>query len=190
MNLNDYRLNAYKNASKKDSDNISGSNENNINHNKNNQDEFLGRTVRRFNPEKLRYSSSEDDYSPVKHSQSVQRSSKDYLAEEAAASASLRQTADKLASGGLLKVPSSSAPHSNKAGNKESIYRRVAKFLLIIGVDEAAKILPHLSEEQTERIIPEIASIRQIDPDESAAILAEFQSLVQQARQNGGVDTA
>ncbi len=79
---------------------------------------------------------------------------------------------------------------SDSEGGKDSLYRRVAKFLLIIGVDEAAKILPHLTSEQTERIVPEIASIRRVDPDEASVILAEFENLVQRARESGGVTTA
>ncbi|MGP1588098.1 MAG: flagellar motor switch protein FliG [Treponemataceae bacterium] len=74
--------------------------------------------------------------------------------------------------------------------SKDSIYRRVAKFLLIIGIDEAAKILPHLSREQTEKIIPEIASIRSVDSDEASVILAEFENLMQKSRNGGGVNTA
>ena len=66
----------------------------------------------------------------------------------------------------------------------------VAKFLLLIGVDEAAKILPHLTEEQTEKIIPEIASIRYVEPSEAKEILEEFQGLVKRSREEGGVDTA
>ena len=42
---------------------------------------------------------------------------------------------------GLIKVPV--APR--EADGKESIYRRVAKFLLLIGTDEAAKVISHLS---------------------------------------------
>ena len=97
--------------------------------------------------------------------------------------ADVMAAAKTLSSGGLVKVPA-------KEGQKESIYRRVAKFLVIVGVDEAAKILPHLTEQQTERIIPEIASIRKIDPDESAAILEEFESLVERSREEGGIETA
>ena len=52
------------------------------------------------------------------------------------------------------------AKKNSDNNEKDSIYRRVAKFLLLIGIDEAAKIIPHLSPEQTEKIIPEIASIR------------------------------
>ena len=87
---------------------------------------------------------------------------------------------------GLIKVPAK----EKQSDEKDSVYRRVAKFLLLIGVDEAAKIIPHLSAEQTERIIPEIASIRSVDPDEASVILAEFQSLLERARESGGVDTA
>ena len=79
-------------------------------------------------------------------------------------------------------------PYDSK---KDSVYRRVAKFLLLIGIDEAAKILPHLTQEQTEKIIPEIASIRSVDSDEAAVILAEFENLLQQSKtKDGGIDTA
>ena len=83
----------------------------------------------------------------------------------------------------LYKVP--------KPEQKEdSIYRRVAKFLIIIGEDEAAKVLPHLAEEQIEKIIPEIASIKSVSPEESKRILEEFKGLIKQSRQSGGVETA
>lgn len=72
----------------------------------------------------------------------------------------------------------------------ESVYRRVAKFLVIIGEDEAAKVLPHLSEAQIEKIIPEIASIRSVDADEAQVILTEFKGLLTESRKTGGIDTA
>lgn len=81
---------------------------------------------------------------------------------------------------GLLKVPE----------QKDSVYRRVAKFLMIIGVDEAAKILPHLSQEQTEKVISEFSTIKKIEKQEASLILEEFQSLIIRARENGGVNTA
>ena len=96
----------------------------------------------------------------------------------------LQHVTDYLKTGGLIKVT------QDQTEQKDSIFRRVAKFLLIIGEDEAAKILPHLSEEQIEKIIPEIASIRSVDKDEADSILAEFNSLLQNARQAGGVETA
>ena len=89
----------------------------------------------------------------------------------------------------------SSSASADAAGNakqteRDSVYRRVAKFLLLIGVNEAAKVIPHLTDEQTEKIIPEIASIRSVDKDEAARIFAEFQALLEQSRQTGGVQTA
>lgn len=96
----------------------------------------------------------------------------------------LQHVTDYLKTGGLIKVT------QDQTEQKDSIFRRVAKFLLIIGEDEAAKILPHLSEAQIEKIIPEIASIRSVDKDEADSILAEFNSLLQNARQAGGVETA
>lgn len=98
----------------------------------------------------------------------------------------LNAASDALVSGGLLKVPVS----KKEADGRDSVYRRVAKFLLIIGVDEAAKILPHLTEEQTEKIIPEIASIRSVSPEETRQILEEFETLLKNTREGGGIDTA
>ena len=93
---------------------------------------------------------------------------------------------DEFTRHGLIKVPV--AP--KESDGKESIYRRVAKFLLLIGIDEAAKVISHLTPEQTEHIIPEIASIRRVDPDEATVILAEFQTLIDSSREKGGVTTA
>lgn len=102
------------------------------------------------------------------------------------ASQQLENATDYLKSGGLIKVPA----QEKLPDGKDSVYRRVAKFLVLIGEDEAAKILPHLSESQIEKIIPEIASIRTIDQDEAEVILAEFKELLEKSRQSGGVETA
>lgn len=91
-----------------------------------------------------------------------------------------------LSSGALLKT----GEKSKSPDGKDSVYRRVAKFLMLIGVDEAAKILPHLTSEQTEKIIPEFATIHSIDPSEAEVILQEFKSLTARAREDGGVNTA
>ena len=87
---------------------------------------------------------------------------------------------------GLVKVPVEEPAREGR----DSVYRRVAKFLLLIGEDEAAKILPHLSEKQIEKIIPEIASIRSVEPEEASVILEEFQALLENAKQSGGPETA
>lgn len=94
--------------------------------------------------------------------------------------------AKALTAGGLIKVPES----PKELDGRDNVYRRVAKFLLLIGVDEAAKILPHLSEKQTEKIIPEISTIRSIDKSEAKEILQEFKGLYEKSRESGGVETA
>ena len=100
-------------------------------------------------------------------------------------SQALDNTVDYLKTGGLVKVPV-----EQTADGKDSVYRRVAKFLLLIGEDEAAKILPHLSETQIEKIIPEIASIRTVSKEEASVILEEFNGLLNKAREEGGIETA
>ncbi len=85
--------------------------------------------------------------------------------------------------GGLIKTSSEKKIDDNK-------YRRVAKFLLLIGIDEAAKIMAHLPQDQIERIIPEIASIRSVEKDEAEVILAEFKAIATKQREQGGVETA
>jgi flagellar motor switch protein FliG len=161
MNLNDIRANAYKSSTHSDDTKSSGTVKPSA------QKPFTG--VNR----------EVDDI--FTHSRKLSKQSASQPGNSA-----LDKAAEALKDGGLLKVPVEQA----KPGEKESVYRRVAKFLLIIGVDEAAKVMQHLTEEQTEKIIPEIASIRSVSPDEATAILQEFQGLIQQARDSGGIDTA
>ena len=98
----------------------------------------------------------------------------------------LEDATDFLKSGGLIKVP----VEESKTEGKDSPYRRVAKFLVLIGEEEAAKVLPLLSEPQIERIIPEIASIRTINKDEATVILEEFNGIANKVSQSGGIETA
>lgn len=114
----------------------------------------------------------------VKQTQPKTESSQKYKADP-----ELIKASSALTSGGLIKVPVTDT-------EKEAVYRRVAKFLILIGVDQAAGVLKYLSQEETEKIIPEITSIRSIDPDEALAILAEFESLKQKVAEGGGTHTA
>jgi flagellar motor switch protein FliG len=82
------------------------------------------------------------------------------------------------------------SPDFVKVTPKESVYRRIAKFLLIIGVDDAAKVMSHLSQEYIEKIVPEIARIKGVDQEERNEILVEFQGLLQKNRDTGGVEKA
>ena len=86
---------------------------------------------------------------------------------------------------GFVKVPVVEAPEG-----KESSFRRVAKFLLLIGVEQASKILPLLPQDQIEKLMIEIASIRYVDPEEATVILAEFKALSEKHDAIGGVEKA
>ncbi|MCR5045921.1 MAG: flagellar motor switch protein FliG [Treponema sp.] len=93
-----------------------------------------------------------------------------------------------LKSGGLLKVPLEDNKDSGQKG--DSVYRRVAKFLLLVGNDQAAELLKYLPQSDVEKIIPEITTIRSVGQEEAAAIFEEFHSLVELKKENGGEATA
>ena len=82
--------------------------------------------------------------------------------------------------GGLLKIPrqenADKKPSSaqEKAAQGDSVYRRVAKFLLLIGSDQAAEVFKHLPQSDVEKIIPEITTIRSVGEDEAAAFFEAF----------------
>jgi flagellar motor switch protein FliG len=73
------------------------------------------------------------------------------------------------------------------AAAKDSKIRRVAKFLILIGSDRAAKILNEFDEKQVEEISREIASIRGISPEEADAVLAEFKPILDGTNALGGM---
>lgn len=123
---------------------------------------------------------------PAPASSSDAIKAKDKTENKPSSSQELENSVSFLKTGGLLKVP----VEKTEPDGSDSVYRRVAKFLLLIGEDEAAKILPHLSETQIEKIIPEIASIRTVSKEEAAVILEEFNGLLSKAREQGGLDTA
>jgi len=60
----------------------------------------------------------------------------------------------------------------------ESKFRRVAKFLVLIGSDRAAEILSRLPPDQVEAVSKEIAGVSAVAPEEGRAILEEFSSLL------------
>lgn len=62
---------------------------------------------------------------------------------------------------------------------------------MLIGKDEAGKVMRHFSEGEVEAITREIANIRRIESAEAERILAEFGFLKESGRfPSGGVDTA
>ncbi len=75
-------------------------------------------------------------------------------------------------------------------------YRKVAKFLVLIGKDEAARILAKLDPDQIEKVSRELASITRVEPVEAESLLAEFKSLLSGGiagaprAASGGIETA
>jgi flagellar motor switch protein FliG len=97
--------------------------------------------------------------------------------------------------GGLIKTIPAPFKPAIQAQPADSKTRRVAKFLIPIGSDKAAKILCELDSKQVEEISQEIASIKGVDKEEAEAIIAEFHSLLNGTYKYmgpslGGVETA
>jgi flagellar motor switch protein FliG len=77
----------------------------------------------------------------------------------------------------------------------DSKYRRVAKFLILIGSERAAEILSQLEPQQVEAISKEITTVKTIDALEGAAVLEEFKNLLSapygfSGGASGGVEAA
>ena len=84
---------------------------------------------------------------------------------------------------GLIKVPIEK--------EKDNPYRKVAKFLFIIGANQASRVIKNFSSDQVDKIVAELVTIQTIDKDEAEEILKEFSSLYDKAKQGfGGIDTA
>ena len=82
---------------------------------------------------------------------------------------------------------------------RDSKYRRVAKFLILIGSEQASGILSELDSDQVNEITKEIAVIKTVSPEERDNIFAEFHALFSVAKlqpyrlngfASGGVETA
>ena len=76
-----------------------------------------------------------------------------------------------------------------------SKFRRAAQFMILIGSDEASKILSRLEPDQVDAISKEIVSIKSISPEEAEVVLEEFRSLLSPAfgysgSSSGGVEEA
>jgi flagellar motor switch protein FliG len=85
-------------------------------------------------------------------------------------------------------------PHEGleKKTSADRGYRKVAKFLLLLGQEEAARVMQHLQRDELEGIVREISTIKRIEPVEAEAILSEFGALIKSggALQGGGSDAA
>lgn len=78
---------------------------------------------------------------------------------------------------GLVKVPKETA---------ESKYRRVAKFLFLIGPKQAAEVLKKLDDVQVEKVVAELVTIRSIDKAEALIILDEFNQIYEEHKNSIG----
>jgi flagellar motor switch protein FliG len=69
--------------------------------------------------------------------------------------------------------------------DREKGYKKAAEFLILLGKDEAAKVISRLSPEEIENITREIASIDTIGSSEAKKVLQEFGYVIEkQARGN------
>jgi flagellar motor switch protein FliG len=94
------------------------------------------------------------------------------------------------------KVPARPPAAGSSAAPKQlSKYQKVARFLVLAGSGEAAKILSRLEADQVEAISKEIAALRGITAEEGEAVLEEFRSLLSSpygytGSPSGGVEAA
>ncbi len=74
---------------------------------------------------------------------------------------------------------------------KENKFTRVAKLLLVLGKDEAAKVISHLPPLDIEKVAIEITKIDRVGKSEASELLKEFGKSIDAFNRNqGGVETA
>jgi flagellar motor switch protein FliG len=61
-----------------------------------------------------------------------------------------------------------------KETSRDAGYRKAAQFLMLLGKDEAARVLRHMSAEEVEGITREIARTQHIEESEASKVLEEF----------------
>jgi len=106
-------------------------------------------------------------------------------------------TAGNFLKTGNLQKNESKPPLLSKI--QESKFKKVAKFLILIGSEQAAKILSELDTDQIKEITKEISLVKTISPEERDLIIAEFHALFVNAKlkpyslngfPSGGIETA
>jgi flagellar motor switch protein FliG len=99
--------------------------------------------------------------------------------------------AKSLALGDALAAAEGEAAVLLKTGSEPGI-SKAAKFLLLLGTDEASKVIAHLSPAEVEAVSREILKVKNIDAPEANDILAEFGWLVKTKGWSveGGPETA
>jgi flagellar motor switch protein FliG len=83
-------------------------------------------------------------------------------------------------------------PGNPKDVARDKGYEKAARFLVLLGKEQASEVLKHLSEEEVAGITREIACLERLDTAEAAKILEEFGYLVKtkDLLARGGVDMA
>ncbi len=85
--------------------------------------------------------------------------------------------------------PAKTVAAAQPASSDKSL-RKVAKFLILLGQDEAAKVVRHLDPSQIEALGKEIAGIKKIDNAEAETILREFGYIAGHTAAQGGTQAA
>jgi flagellar motor switch protein FliG len=101
------------------------------------------------------------------------------------------QRPKSMALGEALAAAGDEAATLLKTGN-DSGMAKAAKFLLLLGTNEASKVIAHLKPEEVEAVSREILKVKNIDAPEANSILAEFGWLVKTKGWSveGGPETA
>jgi len=109
----------------------------------------------------------------------------------AANPASRGPAARPLALGDALSAAERSAEALLKTGTEPGV-ARAAKFLLLLGTEEASKVISHLGPDEVEAVSREILKVKDLDAIEANEILAEFGWLVRTKGWSveGGPETA
>jgi flagellar motor switch protein FliG len=83
-------------------------------------------------------------------------------------------------------------PGNPKDVARDKGFEKAARFLVLLGKEQASEVLKHLSEEEVAGITKEIASLERLDTREAAKILEEFGYLIKtkDLLARGGVDMA
>jgi flagellar motor switch protein FliG len=98
---------------------------------------------------------------------------------------------DKTARPGITKVQEERTGFL-KLTKEKADYTKIAKFLLLLGKEEAVKVVKHLSPEEVEKISREISHTKRVDRVEAEVLLKEFgfDSEREAVRVRGGADAA
>ena len=97
----------------------------------------------------------------------------------------------KLHKPGLLKTGRVQSEELNGQNETDLTgIKKAARFLLLLGKDEAGTVLRNMSEQEIEQITAEIARIESVSPDEARLILDDFGYSIQPHTVRGGVGMA